>query len=347
MSSKVSVGIINVTGYIGMEVARLLHLHPRVKITMVTGRSAKGQKLGEFLPHLRDIDLTIEGGLDKVDFVFSALPHGENVAPIVAALESGAKAVDLSADFRLKDAAEYKKWYKVDHSNPDYLKEAVYGLPELNRERIAGARLVANPGCYPTSAILALAPALKEGLIEPDVIFDSKSGLSGAGRSLTLNTHYAEANENVQAYALDGHRHLPEIVQELQALNPRYKLAVTFLPHLVPMTRGILTSCYAKLKLGKIAEGDKGKQEIKKLYQEFYQDEPFVKVVSVPPQTKQTYGNNSCLIYPTVDIRTNRLIVISCIDNLMKGGAGQAIQNMNIMLDLPETMGLDMPAVYP
>jgi N-acetyl-gamma-glutamyl-phosphate reductase len=265
----------------------------------------------------------------------------------VAALEKGAKAVDLSADFRLKDAAEYQKWYKLAHSAPNYLKEAVYGLTELNRGNISKARLVANPGCYPTSAILALAPALKEGLVEPDIIFDSKSGVSGAGRTLTLNTHYAEVNENVSAYALDGHRHLPEIVQELQKLAPKSKLSVTFLPHLIPMTRGILTSCYARLKAGKVAEGDKGKQEIRKLYQDFYKGEPFVKVVSVPPQTKQTYGNNLCLLYPTVDIRTNRLIVISCIDNLVKGGAGQAIQNMNLMLGFPETTGLDMLAVYP
>jgi N-acetyl-gamma-glutamyl-phosphate reductase len=345
--SKVKVGVINVTGYIGMEVARLLYNHPKVEIATVTGRSAKGQKLSEFLPHLSNIDLTVEADLDKVDFVFSALPHGENIAPVVAALEKGAKTVDLSGDFRLKDAAEYQKWYKVAHTAPKYLKEAVYGLTELNRAQVAKARLVANPGCYPTGAILALAPALKEGLIEPDIIFDSKSGVSGAGRTLTLNTHYAEATDNVSAYALDGHRHLPEMVQELQKLAPKSKLSVTFLPHLTPMTRGILTSCYANLKAGKLAEGDKGKQEIRKLYQDFYRGEQFVRVVTAPPQTKQTWGSNFCLLYPTLDIRTNRLIVIACIDNLVKGGAGQAIQNMNLMLGFPETTGLDMLAVYP
>ena len=345
--AKVKVGIINVTGYIGMEVARLLYQHPNVQVAEVTGRSAKGQKLGDFLPHLSGIDLTIEADLGKVDFVFSSLPHGENVAPIVAALEKGAKAVDLSADFRIKDAAEYQKWYKIAHASQNYLKEAVYGLTELNREAVAKARLVANPGCYPTSAILALAPALKAGLIEPDIIIDSKSGVSGAGRTLTLNTHYAEANENVSAYALDGHRHLPEIVQELQRLAPKPALSVTFLPHLIPMTRGILSSCYAKLKAGKLPEGDKGKQAIQKLYQDFYRGESFVKVVAVPPQTKQTLGSNLCLLHPAVDIRTNRLMVISCIDNLVKGGAGQAIQNMNLMLGFPETTGLDMLAVYP
>ncbi len=345
--SKMNVGIINVTGYIGMEVARLLCQHPKVKLAAVTGRSAKGQKLGEFLPHLSGIDLTIKADLDKVDFVFSALPHGENVAPMVAAVENGAKAIDLSADFRLKDAAEYQKWYKIAHSAPSYLKEAVYGLTELNRAQVAKARLVANPGCYPTSAILALAPALKDGLVEPDIIFDSKSGISGAGRTLALNTHYAEANENVSAYALDGHRHLPEIVQELQKLAPKAKLSVTFLPHLIPMTRGILTSAYAKLKAGRVAEGDRGKQQVTELYRDFYKGETFVRVVSVPPQTKQAYGSNFCLLYPTVDIRTNRLIVISCIDNLVKGGAGQAVQNMNLMLGFPETTGLDALAIYP
>ena len=344
---KVNVGIINVTGYIGMEVARLLYNHPRVKLAAVTGRSAKGQKLGDFLPHLKGKDLTIEAELGKVDFAFSALPHGENVAPILAALEKGAKVVDLSADFRLNDAAEYQKWYKITHSAPKYLKEAVYGLTELNRKQIAKARLVANPGCYPTSAILAVAPALKESLIEPGIIFDSKSGVSGAGRTLTLTTHFAETNENVSAYALDGHRHLPEIVQELQKLAPKSRLLVTFLPHLIPMTRGILTSSYAQLKAGKGAKGEHGKEKIQKLYQDFYHGEPFVKVVTAPPQTKQTLGSNLCLLYPTVDIRTNRLIVISCIDNLVKGGAGQAIQNMNLMLGFPETTGLDMIAVYP
>jgi N-acetyl-gamma-glutamyl-phosphate reductase len=322
--SKMKVGIINVTGYIGMEVARLLYNHPKVEIAAVTGRSAKGQKLAEFLPHLSNIDLNIEADLDKVDFVFSALPYGENIAPVVAALEKGTKVVDLSGDFRLKDAAEYQKWYKVAHTAPNYLKEAVYGLTELNRAQVAKARLV-----------------------KPDIIFDSKSGVSGAGRALTLNTHYAEATDNVSAYALDGHRHLPEMVQELQKLAPKSKLSVTFLPHLIPMTRGILTSCYATLKAGKLAEGDKGKQEIRKLYQDFYRGEPFVRVVTAPPQTKQTWGSNLCLLYPTVDIRTNRLIVIACIDNLVKGGAGQAIQNMNLMLGFPETTGLDMLAVYP
>ena len=345
--SRVKVGIINVTGYIGIDLARLLHRHPEVELVSVTGRSAVGQKIGDIVPHLSDIDLYITSELDRVDIAFSALPHGENATAVVAALENGARVVDLGADFRLKDPAEFKLWYKLDHNAPAYLEEAVYGLVELNRDRIPDARLVANPGCYPTSAILALAPAVKEGLIEPDIVIDSKSGASGAGRTLTLNTHYAELNENLSAYALDGHRHMPEIVQELQRFVPETQLAVTFLPHLIPMTRGILSSCYARLKAGKAVATEKSRAEIKRIYQDFYRGESFVKVASAPPQTKQTWGSNLCLVYPTIDERTGRLIVISCIDNLVKGGAGQAVQNMNLMLGFPETTGLESLAIYP
>jgi N-acetyl-gamma-glutamyl-phosphate reductase len=338
---RIKVGIINVTGYTGMELARLLCRHPRVQLASVTGRSAIGNKLGQIFPHLGDIDLTIQSEFEDVDLVFSAMPHKASAGEVVKALERGIKVVDLSADFRLKESAEYQLWYQVSHAAPELLGEAVYGLTELNRLQIASARLVANPGCYPTGAILALAPAVEQGIIAPDIVIDSKSGVSGAGRTLSLDTHFSEANENVSAYALDGHRHLPEMFQELQKLTPE-PLSITFLPHLVPMTRGILTSCYAKL-----LRGETGRGEIKRLYQEFYRGEPFVKVVDFAPGTKQTWGNNLCLIYPTIDPRTGRLIVISCLDNLVKGGAGQAIQNMNLMLGFPETAGLEMPAVYP
>ena len=341
--SEVKVGIINVTGYIGMELARLLHQHPMVKLTSVTGRSAIGKEIGEVLPHLADIDLTIKPDLDQVDFVFSALPHGESATTVASLRKQGIKVIDISADFRLKDAAEYQQWYKIAHPAPEYLEEAVYGLVELNRAQIASAHLVANPGCYPTGAILALAPLVKEGLIKHEIIIDSKSGVSGAGRALTLTTHYSEVNENAAAYALDGHRHLPEIVQELHRLSigKGLKPEPTFLPHLIPMTRGMLTSCYAKLK------GRNSKEEVRELYQDFYRDEPFVKVVANPPQTKQTWGSNLCLIYPAVEVGTGRLIIVSCIDNLVKGGAGQAVQNMNLMLGFPETTGLECLAVYP
>ncbi len=339
----VKVGIINVTGYVGMELTRLLHRHPGVELASITGRSAVGQRLGEVLPHLADIDLTIEPELGDVELVFSALPHKTSAEAVSAALQRGIKVIDLSADFRLKDAGEYQRWYDFTHPLPQLLDEAVYGLVELNRLSIAPARLVANPGCYPTGALLALAPVIREGLVEPDIVIDSKSGVSGAGRTLSLGTHFSEANENASAYALDGHRHLPEITQELSGLNPALPCSVTFVPHLVPMSRGILTACYARLKEGKIAGGKK----LIEFYREFYRGEPFIRVVSAPPQTKQAWGSNLCLIYPTIDIRTGMLIIISCIDNLVKGGSGQAVQNMNLMLGFQETMGLEEKPIYP
>jgi N-acetyl-gamma-glutamyl-phosphate reductase len=336
----INVGIINVSGYIGVELARLLWHHPGVHLISVTGRSAVGEKLGEVFPHLADVDLTIELALrEEVELAFSALPHGASAEAVVTALEQDTKVIDTSADFRLKDVEEYRRWYKVAHHSPELLSEAIYGLPELHRAEIPEARLVANPGCYPTSAILALAPAIREGIIAPDVIIDSKSGVSGAGRAPTLTTHFAEVNENVSAYALDGHRHLPEIVQELQTES--LPLSVTFVPHLIPMSRGILTSCYAGLRSEISVEG------IREIYRDFYRDEPFVRVVDRPPQTKHTLGSNFCLVHPTVDLQAGRLVVISCLDNLMKGGAGQALQNMNLMLGFPEVMGLGGAAVYP
>ena len=218
---------------------------------------------------------------------------------------------------------------------PELLEQAVYGLSEIYRSKIASARLVANPGCYPTGAILALAPALKAGLIEPDIIIDSKSGVSGAGRSLSLKSHYSEVNEDVSAYSLEGHQHLPEISQELAFLHPHPAPGVTFVPHLIPMTRGILTTAYAKLT------GKQTQAELMSLYRNFYKNEPFVRVAEASPHTKHTWGNNFCIVYPTIDIRQNRLIAISAIDNLVKGAAGQAIQNMNLMFGYPETMGLE------
>lgn len=343
---KTRVGIINVTGYAGVELARLLLRHPGVQLASVTGRSAAGQNLSTVFPHLASSELIIEAELGKADFVFSAMPHKESAKEILPLLNAGVKVVDISADFRLKNAEAYPGWYGFAHPAPQLLPQAAYGLPELYRTQIAPARLVANPGCYPTGAILALAPAVKAGIIKPDIIIDSKSGLSGAGRSLSLQTHFSEVNEDVSAYALGGHRHLPEIVQELSLLGAKSAL-VTFVPHLIPMTRGILTTAYAPLVSGKIATDKSGEEELKQLYLDFYKDEPFVRVTPSPPHTKHTWGNNYCLIYPTIDHRTKRLIVISCIDNLVKGAAGQAIQNMNLMLGLPETTGLEALAVYP
>jgi N-acetyl-gamma-glutamyl-phosphate reductase len=344
--AKIKVGIINVTGYAGVELARLLYGHPGVKLVSVTGRSAIGQPLAEVFPHLTPLRLTITAELEKVDLAFSALPHKASAEAVAEVLGQGVKVVDISADFRFKDQAIYPKWYDFKHPAPGLLAEAVYGLTELHRSEVASARLVANPGCYPTSAVLALAPAVKARLVGSDIIVDSKSGISGAGRTLSLVTHFSEANENVAAYALEGHRHLPEITQELERLSGR-ALAVTFVPHLVPMTRGILSTCYTPLVAGKLATGEKGVKELAELYHDFYRGEPFVRVVEAPPQTKQTWGNNLCLVYPTIDLRTGCLIVISCLDNLVKGAAGQAIQNMNLMLGLPESMGLKGLPIYP
>ena len=341
------VGIINVTGYSGSELARILRRHPEVEIASVTGRSAAGQRLGEVFPHLDSLDLTIEPELSgSLDLVFSALPHKASAEACIPVLDQGVKVVDISADFRLKSADEYEEWYGVEHQKPSLLEEAVYGLTELHRDEIRSARLVANPGCYPTSAILGLAPAVAASIISPDIIVDSKSGVSGGGRSLTMTNHFSEVNENVFAYALGGHRHLPEITQELNPLTSD-PVRVTFQVHLIPMTRGILSSCYAPLLNPGEWEGDKGKQRLVDVYRDYYTGHPFVRVVPQPPQTKQTLGNNVCLVHPVIDRRTGRLIVISCLDNLVKGAAGQAVQNMNLMAGFPEDTSLEELAVYP
>jgi N-acetyl-gamma-glutamyl-phosphate reductase len=341
---KIRAGIINVTGYIGAELARLLCQHPQVRLITITGRSAAGQKISDIFPSFAGTDYTIEAELcGKIDIAFSAMPHKSSVDIVPSLLKEGIRVVDASADFRLKNPDEYPKWYGFTHPSPNLLKKAVFGLPELHQKEIATASLVANPGCYSTSAILALAPAVERGLVSPDIVVDSKSGISGAGRSLSLTTHYSEVNEDICAYSLDGHRHLPEIEQELKALDPSISPSITFVPHLVPMTRGILTTCYAKLA-GRRRLTISGLTQI---YREFYKNAPFVKITTQPPHTKHVWGTNFCLIHPTIDLRTGRLIVISCLDNLVKGGAGQAVQNMNLMFDLPETTGLEALAIYP
>ncbi len=345
--SKIKAGIINVTGYAGVELARLLSQHPEVELTSVTGRSTAGQKLSTVFPHLSRIDLTIEAQLGGVDIAFSAMPHKESAQEIIPLYKSGIKIVDISADFRLKNPAEYPAWYGFQHPAPELIERAVYGIPELHKSEIANTQLVANPGCYSTGAILAFAPAVKEGIIESDIIIDSKSGVSGAGRTLSLHTHYPEVNEDVYAYSLDGHRHLPEIVQELNLLQPGKSSSITFVPNLIPMTRGILTVGYADILPGNISTGEKGKEELRQLYVDFYKDKHFIRIAESSPHTKHTWGNNFCLVFPTIDERTRRLVVMSCIDNLVKGAAGQAIQNMNIMFGLPEAIGLDMIAIFP
>jgi N-acetyl-gamma-glutamyl-phosphate reductase len=341
---SIRAGIINVTGYIGAELARLLLQHPQVKLVTVTGRSAAGQKLGDVFPSLAGTKHVIKAELDsEIDVGFSAMPHKSSADLVPSLLKQGIRVVDASADFRLKNADEYPRWYGFTHPSPELLKEAVFGLPELHQSEIASASLVANPGCYSTSAILALAPIVKAGLIHPDVVVDSKSGVSGAGRALSLTTHYSEVNEDVCAYSLEGHRHLPEIEQELKALDPSLSPAITFVPHLVPLTRGILSTCYLKLADSRRLTASR----LIQIYRDFYKHAPFVKITTQPPHTKHVWATNFCLIYPTIDPRTGRLVVISCLDNLVKGGAGQAVQNMNLMFDLPETTGLEALPIYP
>jgi N-acetyl-gamma-glutamyl-phosphate reductase len=338
------VGIINVTGYAGMEAARLLWNHPAARVTAVTGRSLAGQRLGEAFPHLAPygdlrIGEEIEGG---VDVVFSALPTAASAAACAPYARAGVPVVDIAADFRLKDPSAFEEWFGQPHPAPELLSQAVYGLPELNREAIRGAKLVANPGCYPAASILALAPAVAAGLVEDQVIVDAKSGISGAGRATGGGYAFSDVNEDVSAYKIANHNHQPEISQELTALRPEgHAVKVTFVPHLVPMTRGIHATCYARLAR------DVSQAEVDAVYRDFYADAPFTRVSAGPPHTKHTLGNNMCLVHTTVDARNGMLIAVGVLDNLVKGAAGQAIENMNLMLGLAQDAGLDLPAVYP
>ena len=342
----IKAGIINVTGYAGMELARILSRHPNVEVTSVTGRSSVGKHLPDLLPHLTSMNLTITEYVEEsVDIVFSALPSGASASTIAPLIENGIRTIDIASDFRLTNPSEFKRAYQITHPAPHLLQNVVYGLPEIHKSEVKEAQLVANPGCFPTAAILALAPAIKSKLITDDIIVDAKTGISGAGRggleTKTVN-HFAEANENTFAYGLDGHAHQPEITQELETLQKNSNLEITFVPHRIPMTRGILATCYGVLNTNRISN-----KEINGIYREFYKSEPFVNVISSSPQTKQTLGSNVCLIYPMIDTRTRRLIIISCIDNLVKGAAGQAIQNMNLMFQFEETDGLQQLPLYP
>lgn len=341
-------GIINVTGYAGMELARILKHHNDVELVGVTGRSLAGQQLDIAFPYLDGMNMPIltQDQLDGVDVVFSALPHKASADACVHHLEKGAKVVDISADFRLRDLAAYEKWYQP-HPAPKYMESAVYGLTELYRKDIAKASLVANPGCYPTGALLGLAPLVKEGLVEPDIVVDSKSGVSGAGRELSLKVHFSEANENVSAYGLDGHRHFPEITQGLNDMDSETDWQVIFVPHLIPMTRGILTTIYTRPIAGAFTFDAAGRKRLRDLYMDFYRNEPFVRVTQDPPQTKQVIGSNFTQVYPVLDPRSGRAVIVTSIDNLVKGAAGQAVQNMNVMYGLEETEGLKTLAFYP
>lgn len=328
----ITAGIYGATGYTGIELVQILHRHPQVQIGFATARSAAGQQLDEVYPTLLEQPLIAPDDADPaaVDVVFCCLPHGTTIPTVQAALAAGARVVDLSADFRLRDAATYARWYG-EHTAPELLAEAVYGLPEMYRERIRTARLVANPGCYPTGAILALQPLVQAGLLAtPTVIVDSKSGVSGAGRSVSLKTHFGERYDNFNAYSVGrNHRHLAEIEQETG-------VQVIFSPHLLPVFRGILSTIYVTLT------PDTVPAIVMDAYAH-YQDEPFVRVLppGTLPELRHVVHTNFCVIgVQAVDVARGQYILVSVEDNLVKGASGQAVQNMNIMFGLEEAAGL-------
>lgn len=348
MVQQIKASVVGASGYGGAEAVRLLMSHPQVDIVHVTAETQQGQAMSKIYPNLRQfVDQTMIGAdaerlARDSDVVFASLPSGKAMHLVPAMLEQDCKVIDIAADFRLHDASLYPTWYKFDHIAPDYLGEAVYGLPELHREAIARTRLLANPGCYPAASLLALIPLLKTGKVKTSgIIIDAKSGVSGAGRGGGGGFGYAEVNENLSAYGVAGHNHTAEIEQELSAIAGS-AVQVVFTPHLVPMTRGILATVYAPLN------GALSDQEALNLYAETYSDAPFVRVLDdALPQTKATLGSNYCDVAVKIDARTDMAIAIAAIDNLGRGAAGQAIQNMNLMFNLPETMGLQFPGIFP
>lgn len=341
----IKVGIVGGTGYTGVELMRLLANHPDVRIEVITSRSNAGTTVSDIYPNLRGrVDLSFsDPALEfykDCDLVFFATPNATAMLGAEALLDTGIKLIDLAADFRIKDIDVWEKWYGATHACPALVEQAVYGLPELNRDSIRSASLVANPGCYPTSVILALLPLLSAGLIEPSsIIADCKSGASGAGRSANLATLFCEVAESVKAYAVDGHRHLPEIREVLQTVNQDANLVFT--PHLMPMIRGIHSTVYADAK--GVCD------DVQQLFEAFYQDQPFVDVMPAGshPETRSVKGANHCRIAVHYLPDSNKYIVLSVIDNLIKGAAGQAVQNMNLMFGLDESTGLRALGLMP
>lgn len=343
------VAICGGSGYTGAELLRILSGHQDVEITAVTSEKSAGRKVTDLFPHLHKYahliyePLNKEKLLQKADLFFMALPHGASQEAVDFFFKNGKKVIDLSADYRISDDAVYEEWYKTPHNYKDTLNKAVYGLPELHREEIKKADLIANPGCYPTSAILGLCPAIKEGIIDVDtIIIDSKSGTSGAGRKADVSFSYCEVNEGFKAYGIGVHRHTPEIEQELTGIAGK-KITVNFTPHLVPMDRGIISTMYGKM-VKNIDTAD-----ILAIYKKFYDAEPFVNVLDegMFPNAKNVRGSNYCEIGLKVNKRTNTLIIVSAIDNLVKGASGQAVQNMNIVMGFKETTALASLALFP
>lgn len=343
----VRVVIAGASGYTGLELIRVLNQHPQVKLVMVTSRALTGQRVDEYYPALRrHCDLVFEGPdpermAENADLVFTALPHQAAMDFVPVVLKQGLKVIDLSADYRFRDAAVYEAWYQP-HKTPELLPTAVYGLPELYREKIRGAQLVGNPGCYPTSVILAAAPLLSNRLIRhQSLIADSKSGVSGAGRGLSLTSHFCEVNDGFKAYKVAEHRHTPEIEQELSQLAGE-KVVINFTPHLVPMSRGILSTVYADLNAGVSAS------RVAEAFEAFYAEAPFVRLFGrQTPTTLQVRGTNYCDLGWVVDERTRRVIMVSVIDNLARGASAQAVCNLNLMFGLPEEAGLHFPPWQP
>ena len=320
-----------------MTLVHLLSRHPGVELAQLTSRSFAGQPYSAVFP-LLDLDGTFlsEPEVDGVDVVFSCLPHNVGAGKAEAWLAGGARVIDMSADFRLKDAAEYPRWYRQEHPAPALLGRAVLGLPELYEGELGGAHLIAVPGCYSTASILALAPAVAAGVVGSDIVVDAKSGVSGAGRSPGMGTHFSEVNESIGAYAINGHRHLPEVTQELGALNPN-GLRITFVPHLVPMTRGILVTCYFDLK-GSLAE-------LHDAYVEFYAGQPFIKVLGQSPTTKLASHSNLFLV--NVAAQGQKAVVTGALDNLVKGASGQGVECFNIAFGFDRKTALETPVQWP
>ena len=341
----IKVGIVGGTGYTGVELLRLLARHPQVELTAITSRKEAGIKVADMFPNLRGrVGLAFstpeEAGLEKCDVVFFATPNGVAMQQARSLLDAGVKVIDLAADFRIKDIKEWEAWYKMEHACPDLVSEAVYGLPEVNREAIRKARLIANPGCYPTATQLGFLPLIENGLVDTShLVADCKSGVSGAGRKAETHILFAEAADNFKAYAVPGHRHLPEIRQGL-SLAAGHKVELTFVPHLTPLIRGIHATLYAKLT----ADAD-----LQALYEKRYANEPFVDVLPAGshPETRSVRGANVCRIALHRPQGSNVVVVLSVIDNLVKGAAGQAVQNMNLLFGFPEATAIDDIGLLP
>jgi N-acetyl-gamma-glutamyl-phosphate reductase len=343
--AKLKIGIVGGTGYTGVELLRLLALHPDAELVAITSRGEAGLPVADMFPSLRGyVDLSFvdpaSADLGVCDVVFFATPNGIAMQQARALLEKGVRVIDLAADFRIKDVAVWEKWYGMQHACPDLIAEAVYGLPEFNREQIRHARLIANPGCYPTAVQLGFMPLLRAGIVDPaNLIADAKSGVSGAGRKAEVHTLYAEAGDNFKAYGVGGHRHLPEISQGLSGIAGQ-QVGLTFVPHLTPLIRGIHGTLYAKLK---------APCDLQQLFEESYRDEFFVDVLprGAHPETRSVRASNQCRIAVHQPQGGDTVVVLSVIDNLVKGAAGQAVQNMNIMFGLPERTGLEVVPLLP